>query len=326
MRFASIDIGTNTTLMLIAEIKNFDIVTLHEELRIPRLGKDLSTSKIIANDSTNQLIQILNEYKSIANEFRVEKIICGGTAVFRKASNSRGVIETLEKETGLSIKILSPEQEAILTFLGGISNFPEFFSGDITVIDIGGGSTEIVWGNLDEIKFFKSYEIGAVTLKDLFFHSYPYRIKIDLVHESLEKFFVDDFSFHNSIAIAVAGTPTTLASIYHNQKVFDEKQVDKTYFNLTFLNNLISKFYLLSPEQILTNFPSVIKGREDVILPGTIILKHLIEKLGIDGFYVSARGIRYGLIIYEIINYGEGFWRNVGLRKFLSSFFGKSML
>ncbi len=322
MRIASIDIGTNTVLLLIAEINNSELIPLHEEFRIPRLGKNLSKKLLIDEKSQLELIKILNEYKNIAFEFGVEKVICVGTAVFRKSVNSLDVIEKVTNETNIPIKILSSEQEALITYLGGISNFHEFFDKDFYVIDIGGGSTEIISGNLNEIKFLKSYDIGAVTLKDLYLDSFPYKIKLETINKILEDIFTDDFTFRNSIVIAVAGTPTTLASIYHKQKVFDEKQVDKTYLNIIFINDLIAKFYQLSPEQIANEFSSVVKGREDVILPGTIILKFLLEKLKTDGFYVSVRGIRYGLIIWEIMNYGEGFWRNVGLRKFLSSLFG----
>lgn len=322
MRIASIDIGTNTILLLIAEINNSHLIPLREDFRIPRLGKELSTKKLIDDFSQSELIKILNEYKNIAFEFGVEKIICTGTAVFRKALNSQIVIDKVKKETNISIKILSSEQEALITYLGGISNFQEFFDKDLTVIDVGGGSTEIISGNLNEIKFFKSYDIGAVTLKDLYFESFPYTITLDSVYNFLKNIFNEEFIFRNSIVIAVAGTPTTLASIYHKQKIFDENQVDKTYLNLFFLNDLTKKFYHLSPQQISSYYPSVVKGREDVILPGTIILKFLIEKIKMDGFYVSVRGIRYGLLIWEMMNYSEGFWRNVGLRKFLSSLFG----
>jgi len=322
MRIASIDIGTNTILLLIAEIHNSKIIPLKEEFRIPRIGKSLSTTQKIEEESQIQLIQILNDYKQIALDCGVEKIICGGTAAFRDAKNSDEVIQRAKIETGLKIKILSSEQEAVCTFLGGISNFQEFFDMDFTVIDIGGGSTEIVTGNLNEIKFLKSYNVGAVILKDLYFNSFPYQVFEEIIYEKLKFIFKDELTKSNSIVIAVAGTPTTIASIYYNQKVFDEKQVDKTYLNLDFLNNLISKFYNLSTQQIRKIFPSIAEGREDVILPGTIILKFIIDKLKVDGFYVSARGIRYGLIINELMNYREGFWTKVGLRKLASSLFG----
>lgn len=320
MRIASIDIGTNSVLLLIVEIRNSEIIPLKEEIQIPRLGKYLSTTQNIDEDLQNKLIKILKDYKSLAEIFEVEKIICVGTAVFRKAKNSCEVIGRVKNETGINLKILSPEQEAMLTFIGGISNFQEFYDNDFIVIDIGGGSTEIIIGNLNEIKFLKSYNIGAVMLRDLYFDSFPYQFNEEHIDEKLITIFNDEFLHNNAIPIAVAGTPTTLASIFYNQKVFDEKQVDKTYLRLNFINNLITKFYGLSPQQIKKLFPSIVEGREDVILPGALILRFIIKKLKTNGCFVSARGIRYGLIVNELINYKEGFWTKVGLRKFISSF------
>jgi len=322
MRIASIDIGTNTILLLIAEVRDSEIIPLKEEINIPRLGKYLSTTQRIEKTLQDKLIEILKDFQRLAKEFKVNKIICAGTAVFRKAKNSEEVIQRIYTDIGLDVKILSPEQEAILTFLGGISNFQEYFDNNFIVIDIGGGSTEITVGNLDEIKFLKSYNIGAVTLKDRYFNSFTYQYKEDFINDELSKIFNDELSFNNAIPIAVAGTPTTLASIFHNQKVFDEKEVDKTYLKSQFLSDLISRFYNLSPQQIKEIYPSVIDGREDVILPGTLILKFIITKLRADGFHVSSRGIRYGLIIKELMVQGEGFWTKVGLRKFVSSLCG----
>ncbi|MEJ5305979.1 MAG: hypothetical protein WHV63_08550 [Ignavibacteria bacterium] len=322
MRIASIDIGTNTILLLVGEIKDDQIIPLREEFRIPRLGKSISSTQMIEEDSQLQLIQILNEYKQIAQIYNVEKIICGGTAVFRKAKNSNEVIKKVLKETGILINVLSSEQEAVLTFLGGISNFNEYYDKDFIVIDIGGGSTEITKGNLNTIEFLKSYNIGAVTLKDRFFNSYPYQTKIEEIYNYLNYIFTDELRTKNAVTISVAGTPTTIASIFLKQKVFEEKAVDKTYLMSTYLNHLINEFYQLSPDQISSKFPSVVRGREDVILPGTIILKFIMDRFSIKGLYVSTRGIRYGMIIWETMNYGEGFWTNVGLRKLMSSLFG----
>lgn len=323
MKIASIDIGTNTILLLIAEIVNGDLIAIREEFRIPRIGKDLKFKHIISKDSINSLIKILQDYLEICKEFDVSKVICGGTAPFRIAKNSYDVIDEVLKQTGLKIKILTQTEEAILTFLGGISNFNEFFGNkNIIVIDIGGGSTEITYGNIDEIFFLKSYEIGAVTLKDIFFSEFPYNHDNHTIHTYLQEIFIDAFEFENFIVIGVAGTPTTIASIYLNQSRFNEKEVDKTYITKKFLNDLIKRLYVLSPQQILIKFPSVVNGREDVILPGTIILEFLLSRLKAEGFYVSTRGIRYGLIIQELFENTDWFWTKVGLKKFLSSLKG----
>lgn len=323
MKIASIDIGTNTILLLICEIVNDNLVVLNDEIRIPRIGKDLNFQKIISNQSIDKLISILFEYKKICEDFGVEKIICCGTAPFRIAVNYVEVIAKVFKKTGISIKVLTSMEEAYLTFLGGVSNFNEYFdSKNLVVIDIGGGSTEITVGNLNNIIFSKSYEIGAVILKDKHFYEFPYISNIKEISGFLNNIFVDKLNFENYVTIAVAGTATTIASILLNQKEFNENEIDKVVIHKDILLDLINKFYLFSPADILKNFPSVVKGREDVILPGTIILYYLLSKLNVDKFYVSVRGIRYGLIIWELMNHNDGFWTKVGLKKYLSSLNG----
>jgi exopolyphosphatase/guanosine-5'-triphosphate,3'-diphosphate pyrophosphatase len=266
------------------------------------------------------LIKVLKEYQLICDELKVEKILCAGTAPFRIAKNSSEVIQKVYDETGISINVLTKNQEAFLTFLGGISNFNEYFDkSNFLVIDIGGGSTEMIFGNLNEVNFYKSYDIGAVVLKDKFFDRFPFYSDLKTVSVYLSEIFTDNFNFNNFITIAVAGTPTTIASIYLNQKIFNERLVDKLKISRIYLEKLIHQFYKLSPEEILTEFPSVVKGREDVILPGTIILKFILNKIGIDEFYVSVRGVRFGIIVRELMNQTDGFWTKVGLKKFLSS-------
>jgi len=320
MRIASIDIGTNTVLLLIVEINDFQIEVIEEHFRIPRIGKSLTKNQIIENDSIAELIKVLKEYQLICNELKVEKILCAGTAPFRIAKNSSEVIQKVYDETGISINVLTKNQEAFLTFLGGISNFNEYFDkSNFLVIDIGGGSTEMIFGNLNEVNFYKSYDIGAVVLKDKFFDRFPFYSDLKTVSVYLSEIFTDNFNFNNFITIAVAGTPTTIASIYLNQKIFNERLVDKLKISKIYLEKLIHQFYKLSPEEILTEFPSVVTGREDVILPGTIILKFILNKIGIDEFYVSVRGVRYGIIVSELMNQTDGFWTKVALKKFLSS-------
>ncbi len=323
MQIASIDIGTNTILLLIAKIKNSELEVTKEEIRIPRIGKDVAKLKFITDESARKLIAVLSEYKNICRSFGVEKIICYGTAPFRIARNSNQVIDAVYEETGIQIKILSSKDEALVTFIGGISNFNEFFEKyNFVVFDIGGGSTELTYGNINKILFSKSYDIGAVTLKESFFNSFPYSITLNRVYEHLSKIFVDKFFFRNFITIAVDGTPTTIASIKLNQKIFDEREVDKIQISKDFLESLVDEFYFISPTNILKKFPSVIKGREDVILTGSIILNYLLESLQVKNFFVSVRGIRYGIIIREMMNQTRGFWTKVGLKKFLSSLKG----
>ncbi len=305
MKIASIDIGTNTVLLLICEVKNGIILPVKEQFRIPRIGRGLFVKKEIPEDAVSDLVKILLEYKKYCELHDVERIYCIGTAPFREAQNSKYVIESIKIKTGLEIKVLSEKEEALYAFLGGISNFNEFNNKQkFLVIDIGGASIEITTGCVDKIFYMRSFPIGAVKLKDRYFHYFPYKYDLTIVYNYLNKFFNElEFYFNPNeiISIAVAGTPTTISAIKLGLKEFIESKVDKTIINVDFLTKLIENLYLLSPTEILQTYNAVVKGREDVILPGAIILKYLIEKLGFHEIYVSTRGVRYGLIVKNLV-------------------------
>ncbi len=322
MKLGCIDVGMNTVLLLIGESSNSEIEVIREEIRIPRIGKSIMKNNIIDQNSINELVEILWEYKQLCHSIKVDKIICNGTAPFRLAKNSEEVISTVFQSTGIKIKILSNIEEAVLSFIGGVSNFDSYFDRkDFVVIDIGGGSTEIIYGNMNEIKYFRSFPVGAVILKELFFNE---KASEDLKREDdyLSVIFQEKLYFNNFIGIAVAGTPTTIASILLNQVIFNEKEVDKFKIKKRDLEHLINEFARSSPQQILKKYPSVLRGREDVILPGSIILDFIMKLLGIEEIFVSTRGVRYGIFIQELMNQETGFWTKVGLRKFLSSLNG----
>lgn len=303
MRIASIDIGTNTVLLLIVEVNNYNLKVLREEFRIPRIGKDISSLKHINIDSIEKLKSIIKEYNSICKEYKVDKIFCVGTAPFRQAMNSLEVINEIYESTGIKIKVLSADEEAQLTFIGGISSFHNVLNSEyFMVIDIGGGSTELILGTSNNILIKKSYPIGAVILRDKFFYSFPYTFPLQKIINFLTEVFLDinEFEKQNAIGIAVSGTPTTLASIKLGLTRFNESLVDKLPLEIEFLKEFIQISYNISPLEVLKQFPSVVPGREDVILPGAIILYFLMDKLNLPQIFTSIRGVRYGVIFKEL--------------------------
>jgi len=164
MIISSIDIGTNTVLLLVAQSdpKNNKIIPLLNEYRIPRIGKNVISSGEISTESVNNLKNILLEYKSISSDYNSEHIVASATAAFRNAGNSKKVIDYILKETGIKINIISPEDEAKFAYLGSTDgtedNIRKF------LIDIGGGSTEIIIGKNRDLLYIKSFSTGVVTI------------------------------------------------------------------------------------------------------------------------------------------------------------------
>ena len=146
MTIASIDLGTNTILLLIAKLdfKNKKIHVIFEDQKIPRIGEGLKPGSPISKNKEKRLLDILEFYKNLANHYQCEHILVTATNAFRIASNSDYLVKKISKMFNLKVNIISGEEEAELTFLGCTSEIE--LDTNVAVIDIGGGSTEIVLG------------------------------------------------------------------------------------------------------------------------------------------------------------------------------------
>ncbi len=303
MIIASIDIGTNTIILLIAEvdIRDKKISPLYNEQRIPRIGKGLNPGKPISIKKIDELIKILKDYNYVIKKFNCEKTFITATNALRIASNRNEIKKIIKDKLNLDINIISGEEEAELTFKGAIFQFNDIANS--VVIDIGGGSTEIIYGNKNDVVFRKSYQIGVVTAKEKYLkHTPPQEAEISDFQNELEQIFDDlkikDYKIKRSLAIA--GTPTTLAAIKLNLLEYDEDILEGHILKCSEIKDLISELRKLRDYEIIKKFKAVVKGREDVILSGAIILLFLMQLSNLNDVLVSTKGIRYGVICKEL--------------------------
>jgi exopolyphosphatase/guanosine-5'-triphosphate,3'-diphosphate pyrophosphatase len=304
MTVASIDIGTNTVILLIATVDRSDnsLQSLHNEYRIPRIGKGLEPNGEISEEKLNLLFLILTEYKLIIEKYNCEKILVTATNAFRLASNSSEISAEIKDKFNFDVNIISGDVEADYAFLGALSG--RNISNSSLVVDIGGGSTELIFGSRSEIFFKKSYFIGSVIATEKYLkHTPPLPKEIEKLDLKLEDIFkeVTEKSKPKKV-IAIAGTPTTLACMVKGLKEFEEAEIDGSDLTAADLQNLVSEIKILKPEQIKKYFGDVLRGREDIIVGGALILKKIMEIIDLDRVMVSSRGIRYG----AIINYLKG--------------------
>jgi len=303
MIIASIDIGTNTVLLLIAVVNKArnEIKTLKNFYSIPRIGKGLLPDNEIPEENIQRLLDSLRQYKEIITEFQCKKIIITGTKALRSAENSDDIIKRVRKELNFNIQIISGEEEAELSFLGSTSEGHTGIKN--LVIDIGGGSTEIIYGHCNKIEFKKSFDVGVVSLTEEFLkHDPPLQSEIlkleSIIKEKLNE--LQKIKFQADVAIAIAGTPTTLVCMKMNLKEYDEDKIEGSYLSSEEIKGLIEKLSPLSTNQIKSNYSSVVEGREDLILTGAIILLGIMELLVIKKVKVSSKGNRYGAIMKYI--------------------------
>lgn len=308
MVIASIDIGTNTVLMLIAKIDSRNkLIPLVNEYRMPRIGAGLKPSGKILPEKILELMKIIQDFVSIANHFHSDKILATATNAFRIASNASEIVKVIEEKYHLAINIISGEHEAMLSYLGVITG--SYIPKDCLVIDIGGGSTEVIIGNQNSILFRKSFPIGAVSAKEKYLINNPPTIsQIDEFNLHLNQVFneLEEHVYFDINAVAIAGTPTTLACIKSKIKDYDEDKIEGSFLTTKEVTDFAFELSLLESQSIKLNYGNVMKGREDIILAGTLILAKLMNKLSIGEIKVSSRGIRYGAIAYYIQNVEKG--------------------
>jgi len=220
--FASIDIGTNTILMLIGEIKNNKIVRiLNDEHSIARLGENVDASGIIQTSAIKRAGNILRHYYDLCSSLKVSQIRIVATSALRDAFNKDFVLAEFKKYINPEIEIISGEEEAELSFLGTVED-----SSESIVIDIGGGSTEFIFGKNNNVNHRISTQIGAVRLTERFFKNHPPdTTQISLLNKYVRNELKNKLpNIQSSLCYAVAGTPTTICLLYTSPSPRDRQK------------------------------------------------------------------------------------------------------
>lgn len=293
---ASIDIGTNAVLLLIAEGDKKKLRVIRDEARITRLGEGLHSRPLFLPQARQRTLNVLKEYRSLCDEAGVGEIIAVGTAAFRKAKNALEFIDRVLKETGIKIRIISGEEEARLSYLSATTDFGELEN--LYVLDIGGGSTEII-----SKEGSVSMDLGAVVLTEkIVSHDPPTDEEFQNMSTEIDQKVPGSFFLNRAPAlIGLAGSVTTLSAIKQKLPVWDGSRVQGSVLTLKDIGDMMALFRRTTNEERQT-IPGMVRGREDTILAGTLILRQVMERLGVDRLTVSDRGLRYGLF-YERLPY-----------------------
>jgi exopolyphosphatase / guanosine-5'-triphosphate,3'-diphosphate pyrophosphatase len=225
-------------------------------------------------------------------------VVCG-TSALRDAANRDEFIELVAQRTGLSLEILSGEDEAVWSFRGAVGDLGR--AERVAVLDIGGGSTEITIGRGDQIELRHSAQVGAVRLTERYFRSDP-PTPDDLTaaeretDRSLEP--IDPTSGAGARLVGVAGTVVTLASIAGPTPEPRPGSPFPSHLTLETVERLYSRLSRLSSSAIRPLSP-LMEGRADLITAGALILRQVMRRFGFREIRVSEKGLRYGLVARE---------------------------
>jgi len=305
---SSIDIGSNTCLLLIADVNGSDISVLREEQRVPRLGRGVDASKKLDEDSIERVLSALREYREIVQKtaHHTGKTIVTATSAVRDAANREEFLKRVKEETGFEITILSGDDEAEYTFAGAVSTLyvSELSKNEKTaVIDIGGGSTELIVGSTQssEPDFAKSLDIGCVRFTERFFEKAPVsESQLEASYQAalieIEKLnWLKDSDI--SRIVGVAGTVTSIAFIKQKLTKYEPEKLNGVEITVQEIEELVEIFRTKTEDQIVKLHPEVMEGRADIFPAGLTILKAFLNVTNRQSLITSTGGVRHGALL-----------------------------
>lgn len=293
---ASIDIGSNSILLLVAELGKDGLLYEKEKLfEITFLGKNLDKTGLFSEESMKLSYEALASYIKVCEKYGIspDQIIATATEASRVAKNARDFYSEIHNTLGLKVNIITPTAEIYYATKGILSN-TNFDSEFVTIMDIGGASTELIKVNTKDFTITDSISmpVGAVRctawLNDNHFV------------QSLQKVFIDFRSeldkFQTKEIYCVAGTITSLGNMHLERKEFFEDDVHGMKLKIEDIDQLFKKYSDLSPEKYLELFPFLGK-RSESIRGGLHLTYHLAHRLFIKTMTISTYGLRYGTLL-----------------------------
>jgi exopolyphosphatase/guanosine-5'-triphosphate,3'-diphosphate pyrophosphatase len=297
-RFASIDIGTNSVLLLVAE-RGADgrFSAVLERAEITRLGRGVDKSRTLAAEAIEDTLRVLESYTAEARTLGAQAIAATATSAARDASNGADFLRAVDERTGVKVEIISGEEEARLSFASAWADFRS--EGPLVVLDIGGGSTEFIYGDIaGEVSFRRSFDVGSVRLTERWITSDPPsaedRAKITAHLDQTFALLPDPpVGAH---LVGVAGTVTTICAVARAIDPYDPAQVHGARLKATEISATLDRLCAM-PLAERRALPGLQPKRADVIPAGALILEAAARRLGANEVRVSDRGLRWGLLV-----------------------------
>ncbi len=298
MRIATVDIGTNSTRLLIANVEDGEVKPVLKVGKVTKLGQGVKSTGKLSPESIERTISVLKEFKKLIDEYGAERVIAVTTEAARLAENAGEFLEKV-KELGIEINVLSDREEAELVYRANVSALKP--KNHAMTVDLGGGSTEIVYGTANSIEFLESLKFGVVFLYEKFLHSDPPKeeelrnletfVKEKLI--SVKKHISPPFEVY-----AVGGTITSVVAMEEKMEVYKPEIVHGYKVS----KDVIEKWYR-NLTGITLEERKKVKGleenRADVIIPGLVFFKVFCEVFEKEYLTVSELGLLYGLALKE---------------------------
>jgi exopolyphosphatase / guanosine-5'-triphosphate,3'-diphosphate pyrophosphatase len=301
VRLAAIDVGTNSTRLLVADVEDGRITAEHaREMVITRLGKGVDRTRRFDEGALRRTLQVLAGYAATCRELGVQRSRLVATSATRDASNRRRFLDGARELVGVEAEVLTGRQEAATAFLGATHDLPG--ERRTLVVDIGGGSTELIIGRPSTApEAMVSLDVGCVRLHERHLHDDPpsaaqvAALRDDAAAHLAEVAGVFDPASAERV-VGVAGTITTVTAIALGLDAYDPSRIHRATVSATEVAATAERLAAMTVAERAA-LPVMASGREDVIAAGALLLDELVRGFGFPGLVASETDILDGVLL-----------------------------
>ena len=302
MKIGAIDIGTNSMRLLTTDLIDNKLTNRKKYVNTTRIGQGVDENGFITEEAMERNINALKEYHDKCLDYECEKIYCMGTSALRDSKNRSEFIKRAKDEAGIDVNVVDGEIEAKLGFSGVTNGIDK--EGDILVIDIGGGSTEFIFGNKEGIERNVSINIGALRLTEKYLSEGYSDSAFSDMREFINEQIKDIVSYLNEKEIecvcGIGGTITSLSAVNQNLEVYSMEKVHGSVITREEVQKMMDKFVSCSDEE-RKHINGLQPKRADIIAAGTEILICIMDNLSkkevVVSEYDNLEGIAYSSIL-----------------------------
>ncbi|MDC3009735.1 Ppx/GppA family phosphatase [Synechococcus sp. AH-736-G20] len=312
-RIAAIDIGTNSFHLLVAavdpKLRTFRII--QAEKATPRLGERDPETGELTEVAMQRGLETLRQFRDLAASHRVEQIVTAATSAVREAPNGRDFLQAILDDLGMEVDLVSGPEEARLIYLGVLSGMP-FGDRPHLLLDIGGGSTELILADGRDARALTSTRVGAVRLQRDFVRDDPMppqrrSFLQAFIQGSLEPA-VDKVRRRikpgeTPVLVATSGTAMAIGSLAASEEERPPRKLHGYRVTRQSLNQVVDRLITMTPAQRRELAP-INDRRAEIIVPGALILQTTMKMLGVEEFVLSERALREGLIVDWMLRQG----------------------
>ena len=295
VKLASIDLGSNSTRLLIAEVNDQGLNVLTRMHIVTKMSEKIEQTGVISTEAFKRVNSALRNFKKLLIENNIDDVFVVGTAALRDAKNSDEIIENIRRKYDFEVEVLSGNEEGITTSIG-VLHFMQNTE-NFLIIDIGGRSTEFIYEFENKI-ISKSLNLGVVTLSEKYFSNLP--ISQELIDEAKLKIETElsqlDIKDKKNV-IGVSGTALSLASIFLDQKNFNEEELHEIKIDIDNVVEINKRILKMTEAEIITKFRGIDPKRASTITSGIFLLEIILSHYSNSPIIISKNDILEGLIL-----------------------------